>query len=62
MGALAFVVLYLYSMSTSVPDGISFADLQALAKDAPEDSAIVPTEGPFNGLMRNSSKTLLMLS
>ena len=26
-------------MSTSVPDGISFADLEKLAKDAPDDSS-----------------------
>ena len=31
---LSFTKTY---MSTSVPDGISFADLQALAKDAPDD-------------------------
>ncbi len=46
-------------MSTSVPDGISFADLQALAKDAPDDSAIVPTDGPFNGLSEDELKDLV---
>ncbi len=46
-------------MSTSVPDGISFADLQALAKDAPDDSAIVPTDGPFNGLTEEQLKDLV---
>ena len=46
-------------MSTSVPDGISFADLQALAKDAPDDSAIVPTKGPFNGLSEEQLKDLV---
>ena len=46
-------------MSTSVPDGISFADLQALAKNAPDDSAIVPTEGPFAGLNEEELKDLV---
>ena len=46
-------------MSTSVPDGISFADLEALAKDAPDDTAIVPTKGPFNGLSENQLKDLV---
>ncbi len=46
-------------MSTSVPDGISFADLQALAKDAPDDSAIVPTDGPFKGLSEDELKDLV---
>ena len=46
-------------MSTSVPDGISFADLQALAKDAPDDSAIVPVKGPFNGLNEQQLKDLV---
>ena len=46
-------------MSTSVPDGISFADLQALAKNAPDDSAIVPTEGPFAGLNEEELKDLI---
>ena len=46
-------------MSTSVPDGISFADLQKLAKDAPDDSAIVPTDGPFNGLSEEELKDLI---
>ena len=35
-------------MSTSVPDGISFSDLQALAKQAPEEAS-VPT-GPYAGM------------
>jgi len=46
-------------MSTSVPDGISFADLQALAKDAPDDSASVPTKGPFSGLNEQQLKDLV---
>ena len=46
-------------MSTSVPDGISFADLQALAKDAPDDSAIVPTDGPFSGFSEEELKDLV---
>ena len=46
-------------MSTSVPDGISFADLQKLAKDAPDDSAIVPTDGPFAGLSEEELKDLV---
>ena len=46
-------------MSTSVPDGISFADLEALAKDAPDDTAIVPTKGPFNGLSEEQLKDLV---
>ena len=45
--------------SSSIPDGISFADLQALAKDAPDDSAIVPTEGPFAGLSEDELKDLV---
>ena len=46
-------------MSTSVPDGISFADLEALAKDAPEDTSIVPTKGPYNGLSEDQLKDLV---
>ncbi len=46
-------------MSTSVPDGISFADLQKLAKDAPDDSAIVPTDGPFSGMSEDELKDLV---
>ena len=46
-------------MSTSVPDGISFAELQKLAKDAPDDSAIVPTDGPFEGLSEDELKDLV---
>ena len=46
-------------MSTSVPDGISFADLEKLAKDAPDDTAIVPTKGPFNGLSEDQLKDLV---
>ena len=34
-------------MSTSVPDGISFSDLESLAKEAPKDTE--PTETLFNG-------------
>ena len=45
-------------MTASIPDGISFADLQALAKDAPDDSAIVPTKGPYNGLNEEQLKDL----
>ena len=45
-------------MSTSVPDGISFADLQALAKDAPDEAINVPTKGPFNGLSEDELKDL----
>ena len=46
-------------MSTSVPDGISFADLQALAKDAPDEAVNVPTKGPFNGLSEDELKDLV---
>ena len=47
-------------MSTSVPDGISFADLQALAKDAPDDSSTeLRHEGPFNGLDEDQLKDLV---
>ena len=46
-------------MSTSVPDGISFADLEALAKDAPNDFTIVPTEGPYAGLNEEELKDLV---
>ena len=34
-------------MSTSVPDGISFSDLESFAKEAPKDSE--PAETLFNG-------------
>ena len=47
-GALSVCVLYIMYMSTSVPDGISFADLEALAKDAPEDTST--PKGPYDGL------------
>jgi hypothetical protein len=57
-GALSFFVLYISYMTASIPDGISFADLQALAKDAPDDSAIVPTKGPYNGLDEEQLKDL----
>ena len=47
-------------MSTSVPDGISFADLQKLAKDAPDDSSTeLRHEGPFNGLDEDQLKDLV---
>lgn len=46
-------------MSTSVPDGISFADLQKLAQDAPDDSAIVSTDGPYDGLSEDQLKDLV---
>ncbi len=46
-------------MTASIPDGISFADLQALAKDAPDDTAIVPTEGPYAGLNEEELKDLI---
>ena len=46
-------------MFTSVPDGISFADLQALAKDAPDEADNVPTKGPFNGLSEDELKDLV---
>ena len=47
-------------MSTSVPDGISFADLQALAKEAPDDSSTeLRHEGPFNGLDEDQLKDLV---
>ena len=46
-------------MSTSVPDGISFADLQALAKDAPDEADNVPTDGPFNGFSEDELKDLV---
>ena len=45
--------------ASSIPDGISFADLQAFAKDAPDDSAIVPTKGPYNGLNEQQLKDLV---
>jgi hypothetical protein len=59
-GALSFCVLCMsYMTASSVPDGISFAELQKLAKDAPDDSAIVPTDGPFNGLSEEELKDLV---
>ena len=45
-------------MSTSVPDGISFSDLQALAKDAPNDADNVPAKGPYNGLDEEQLKAM----
>ena len=56
---MSFCVLCLSYMTASIPDGISFADLQALAKDAPDDSAIVPTKGPYNGLNEQQLKDLV---
>ena len=35
-------------MTASIPDGISFSDLQELAKQAPEDTSA--PKGPFDGL------------
>lgn len=47
-------------MSTSVPDGISFADLEKLAKDAPDDTSTeLRHEGPFNGLDEDQLKDLV---
>ena len=37
-------------MTASIPDGISFSDLQALAKQAPEETSA--PEGPFAGLTK----------
>ena len=34
---------------TTTPDGISFSDLQEHLKDAPKESQIVKTDGPFDG-------------
>ena len=45
-------------MSASIPDGISFSDLQALVKDAPEETTIVPTGGPYNGMTEEELKDL----
>ena len=45
-------------MSASIPDGISFSDLQAFAKDAPEETAIVPVDGPFDGLNEQQLKDI----
>ena len=52
---LSFTKTY---MSTSVPDGISFSDLQALAKDAPNDADNVPSKGPYNGLDEDQLKAM----
>ena len=47
-------------MAASIPDGISFADLQALAKDAPDDSStILSHEGLYNGLTEDQLKDLV---
>ena len=48
-------------MSTFVPDGISFADLQKLAKDAPEKVTDTSTNGPHDGLTDNELKDLVDL-
>ena len=45
--------------SSAIPDGISFADLQKLAENAPDDSAIVPTKGPYAGLNEEELKDLV---
>ena len=37
-------------MTASIPDGISFSDLQKLAKKAPEDTSA--PKGPFDGLTK----------
>ena len=47
-GGFLFIVLYIICMSTSVPDGISFSDLEKLAKQAPEDTST--PKGPYDGL------------
>ena len=38
-------------MTASIPDGISFSDLQALAKDAPEETSA--PAGPYSGLTKD---------
>jgi hypothetical protein len=45
-------------MTASIPDGISFSDLQALAKDAPNDAANIPSKGPYNGLDEEQLKAM----
>ncbi len=37
-------------MTASIPDGISFSDLQKLAKEAPEETSA--PKGPFDGLTK----------
>ena len=39
-------------MTASIPDGISFAELQALAKQAPESPSA--PKGPYDGLTKES--------
>ena len=39
-------------MTASIPDGISFSDLQALAKDAPEETTTA-SDGPYDGLAQD---------
>ena len=47
-GGFLFIVLYIICMSTSVPDGISFSDLEKLAKQASEETS--SPKGPYDGL------------
>jgi len=44
-------------MTASIPDGISFSELQALAKDAPEDTAA--PKGPYDGLTQDELTELV---
>ena len=44
-------------MSTSVPDGISFSDLQALAKQAHVETSV--SDGPYDGLTKDELLNLV---
>ena len=41
---------YIFDMTASIPDGISFAELQELAKQAPESPSA--PKGPYDGLTK----------
>ena len=45
-------VLYIFQMTSSIPDGISADDLQAFAENAPEDITDKTFDGPYGGLTK----------
>ena len=50
-GAFSFYVPYMNDMTSSnIPDGISFADLQDLARDAQPESQAHKCDGPYAGM------------
>ena len=50
-GAFFFYVPHMNHMTSSnIPDGISFADLQNLARDAQPEGGSKKCDGPYNGM------------